>query len=41
MGMDLLWRLLVVVYTYRGDNIRLISTRPATPKERRKYETGI
>ncbi|OBQ12864.1 MAG: hypothetical protein AN490_04000 [Anabaena sp. AL09] len=34
MGMDHLWRLLVVVYTYRGDNIRLISARPATPKER-------
>ncbi len=41
MGMDHLWRLLVVVYTYRGDNIRLISARPATAKERRKYETGI
>ncbi|MBE9227851.1 BrnT family toxin [Phormidium sp. LEGE 05292] len=41
MGMDHLRRLLVVVYTYRGDNIRLISARPATSKERREYETGI
>jgi uncharacterized protein len=41
IGMDHLWRLLVVVYTYRGDNIRLISSRRATPNERRKYEKGI
>ena len=33
-------RLLVVVYTERGANIRLISCRKATPSERRKYETG-
>ncbi len=31
-------RLLVVVYTERGDTIRLISARKATPSERRKYE---
>jgi uncharacterized protein len=30
--------LLVVSYTERGDNIRLISARRATPKEERKYE---
>jgi len=41
MGMDHLRRLLVVVYTYRGDSIRLISARPATAKERHEYETGI
>lgn len=41
IGMDHLWRLLVVVYTHRGDNIRLISARRATPNERRKYENGI
>ena len=33
-------RSLVVVYTERGANIRLISCRKATPSERRKYETG-
>jgi len=33
-------RLLVVVYTERGANIRLIRCRRATPSERRKYETG-
>jgi uncharacterized DUF497 family protein len=31
-------RLLVVVYTERGDNIRIISARVATPRERRSYE---
>jgi uncharacterized protein len=31
--------LLVVVFTERSDNIRLISAREATPKERRHYET--
>ena len=30
--------LLVVSYTERGENIRLISARRATPKEERKYE---
>ena len=33
-------RHLVVVYTERGENIRLISARPATPSERKKYEEG-
>ena len=31
-------RLLVVVHTERGDNIRLISARPASRRERRAYE---
>ena len=31
-------RLLVVVYTERGDRVRIISARPATPRERRQYE---
>lgn len=32
-------RLLAVLFTDRGaDLIRLISARPATPRERRKYE---
>jgi uncharacterized protein len=31
-------RLLVVVYTWRGERARLISAREATSKERRDYE---
>jgi uncharacterized DUF497 family protein len=31
-------RLLVVVYTYRGASIRIISTRKATAAERKAYE---
>jgi uncharacterized DUF497 family protein len=31
-------RLLVVSFTDRGSNIRLISARPATRRERRDYE---
>ena len=31
-------QLLVVVHTLRGQNIRIISARKATPKERRNYE---
>ena len=38
MGMDFLGRVLVVVYTYRYDNIRLISARTATRRERGIYE---
>jgi uncharacterized DUF497 family protein len=38
IGMDCLGRVLVVVYTWRGDTIRLISARPATPRERQQYE---
>ncbi len=41
MGMDHLWRLLVVVYVLRGSRVRLISARPATRSERLKYESGI
>jgi len=40
LGMDALGRLLVVVYTWRRDRIRLISARPAAPRERRQYEEG-
>ncbi len=32
--------LLVVVHTERGDSIRIISARKATPPERRTYEEG-
>jgi uncharacterized protein len=38
IGMDALGRVLVVVYTWRGEGIRLISSRPASPRERRQYE---
>ncbi len=31
-------RLLVVVYSYRGENIRIISVRLAEPHEREEYE---
>jgi uncharacterized DUF497 family protein len=34
-------RQLVVVYTQRGERIRIISARGATPRERKKYEEGI
>ena len=33
-------RTLVVVYTERGSNIRIISCRKATPSERTLYEEG-
>lgn len=38
IGMDGLARVLVVVYTLRGDEIRLISARKATRQERQQYE---
>jgi uncharacterized DUF497 family protein len=38
IGMDGLARLLVVVYTWRDEEVRLISARAATPRERRQYE---
>ena len=40
LGMDFLGRIVVVVSTYRDDDIRLISARPATPRERKQYEQG-
>ena len=33
-------RLLIVVHTEKGDNIRLISARKATKKERNNYESN-
>ena len=38
VGTDFTGRIIVVVYTYRGDDIRLISARPATKAERNVYE---
>lgn len=38
LGMDAFARLLIIVYTWRGENIiRLISARRATPNERKHY----
>ena len=34
-------RLVVVVFTERGENIRIISARPAGRRERKDYEEGI
>lgn len=41
IGRDAIERIVVVVYTYRGENVRIISARKATRKERRAYEEGI
>ena len=41
IGMDAIGRVLIVVYTYRGEDIRLISARSATKRERERYEKGI
>lgn len=39
VGMTEKNRLMVVVYTMRGESIRIISARSATQKERRDYES--
>lgn len=41
IGMDALLRIVVVVYTWRGETIRIISARKATRTERRIYEQGL
>lgn len=38
IGSDALGRVLVVVYSWRQENIRIISARPANARERRQYE---
>ena len=38
LGLGAAGRLLVVVHSYRGDNIRIISVRPAELHERGEYE---
>ena len=38
MGMGVKGRVLVVVYSYRGRNIRIISARVAEAQERSQYE---
>jgi uncharacterized DUF497 family protein len=40
IGQSARGRLLVVVHTMRGDSIRIISARVATPLERKEYEEG-
>lgn len=40
LGMGAKGRLLVVVYTYRGENIRIISARSASPSECEQYEAS-
>ncbi len=39
LGMDALGRVLVVAYTWRDDEPRLISARKANRSERRQYES--
>ncbi|MFN7949483.1 MAG: BrnT family toxin [Blastocatellia bacterium] len=41
IGMDALGRVLVVVWTWRGENVRLISARKATPSEREQYNESL
>ena len=41
VGMNAFGTLMVVVWSPRGDEIRLISVRRTEPKERRTYEEGI
>jgi uncharacterized protein len=38
LGRNEAGRLLTVVYAWRGDNVRLISARPAAPREKSQYE---
>lgn len=40
IGMNSLGRLVVVIWTYRGEDVRLISVRQPEPRERRDYEQG-
>ena len=41
IGMDALSRVLVVVYTCRGENIRIISARRATSRESGQYPENL
>jgi uncharacterized DUF497 family protein len=38
LGADPEGRLLITVYAHRGKNLRIISSRPASRAERRRYE---
>ncbi len=41
MGAGAFGSILVVVWTERGEDFRIISARRATPRERRSYEEGL
>jgi len=41
VGMDALGRIVVLVYTWRGERIRPISARKATRRERNQYEGTV
>ena len=41
IGMDGFARVLVVVYAWRGESIRIISARKANPSEVRQYESEV
>jgi uncharacterized DUF497 family protein len=41
LGLDALGRVLVVVYAYRDDTLRIISARKATRNEVRTYEERV
>lgn len=38
IGIDCFTRILVVIYTWRGETIRIISARKATKREQKNYE---
>ncbi len=40
MGLNSSGLLLIVVYSYRGDTIRIISARRATAREMKDYQAG-
>jgi uncharacterized protein len=41
LGANTFGSLMVVVWTSRGDDVRIISVRKPTRKERRTYEEGV
>ena len=41
VGADALGRIVVIVYAWRGDDVRLISARPATRREKEAYAQGL
>lgn len=41
IGLSAKFRIIVVIHTDRGDNIRIISARLATKGEKNNYEKGI
>lgn len=41
VGTNLFGSVMVVVWTGRGEDIRLVSVRKAEPKERREYDEGV